>query len=49
MTHGFGGIARRLDNLERRVDAMDTRFDRFEVKVLQRFDSLDARWPIASS
>jgi hypothetical protein len=25
-----------------RISALETRFDRFEVKVLQRFDSLDA-------
>jgi len=43
MTHGFAGIARRLEKVERRLDALGTRLDRFEVKVLQRFDSLDAR------
>jgi hypothetical protein len=50
MVQGFAGVAQRLgrlavrlDRLERRVDAMATRFDRFEVKVLERFDLLDAR------
>lgn len=26
-----------------RIGAQETRFDRFEVKLLQRFDALDAR------
>jgi len=43
MSQGFAGVARRLEKLEGRVDALETRFDRFEVKVLQRFDALDAR------
>jgi hypothetical protein len=43
MAQGFAGVAQRLDRLEGRVDALATKVDRFEVKVLERFDLLDAR------
>ena len=43
MVRGFGNVARRFDRLEVRVGALETRLDRFEVKVLERFDALDAR------
>lgn len=43
MTAGFSGVARRFERFESRMGALETRLDRFEVKVLQRFDDLDTR------
>ena len=43
MARRFGDVARRFEKLDVRVGALETRLDRFEVKVLERFDALDAR------
>jgi hypothetical protein len=43
IARGFDGVAGRFEKLELRLGALETRLDRFEVKVLERFDALDAR------
>jgi hypothetical protein len=39
----FKRLEAEMAAMTRRMCALETRFDRFEVKVLERFDSLDAR------
>jgi len=37
------GVEQSFNRLEARVSALETRLDRFEAKMLQRFDMLEAR------